>query len=218
MSRFGRRPYPKRYGGGPSTLETEHRAVLDALSPGWDVSEETAIYAETYAQSLAVTAIWQINGRLAGSRIPARMLETLPTWEESCALRPAPNDSVATRRARVAAKLLSVVGNTLANLYDICAAYCGAVFLGFAAPDESVVTTYWPGINPGPPGFEWTSGRAVLCVRLAQNSLSDPAFSALFEGLSLALQPVLPAWMTVTIGTDEGGFTCDIGTVDLTIL
>lgn len=193
-------------------------AMLDALAPGYDVSESSPIYAETYAHALAVSTVWALNKRLAGSMVPARMLETLTTWEEACRLRPRRTDSVQARRRAVAARFLGLALNTISVIYDTCATIAGSAFLGLAQVDEPDAIWYAPGINPGPPGFEWTSNRATIAVRLERTGTPDAVFFDLVQRIQDALTALVPAWMTFRIGTDEGGFIVDIGIVDLTLL
>lgn len=210
--------FPRRFGGGAPVLLQEHQAVLDALAPGYDVGEDSPIYDEVFAHALAVSTIWALNKRLEGSMIPARMLETLTTWEQSMRLRPKRADSLQTRRAAVAAKFLGLASNTISTIYDVCAALAGSVFLGLAQVDELDAIWYAPGINPGPPGFEWTSNRATIAVRLERTGIPDAVFLDLVQRIQVALTALVPAWMTFRIGTDEGGFIVDIGIVDLTLL
>ncbi len=218
MPKYGRNCYPRRYGGGASTVELEHQALLDALAPGWDVSPETAIYAECYAHALAITAIWAINGRLRGQMVPARMLETLPTWEQACGLRPAPGDTPPARRRAVAAQLRGLVGNTLGDINDVCAASAGTAFGGLAIVDAAQATVYWPGINPGPPGFEWSSNRAVVGVKLIKLGFTDADFLALVSRINRQLASLCPAWMTFQVGVDKGVCICDVAVCDQTFL
>lgn len=218
MGKYGRSPYPRRYGGGPNVLEIEHMAMLDALEPGWDVSDDTAVYAETYAHALAVTAIWRINGRLANMLIPLKMMESLPVWEQATGLRPKPSDSPQVRRRALAAKMRGFVGNTLRDIFDVCATAAGVNFLGLSG--DATPTVYWPGLNPGPPGFEWSSTRASIGVQLSKDGLTDAAFGELFQSLHDNLDKLIPGWMTfqMGVGTASTGFIVDIGVVDLTII
>ena len=219
MSQFGRygTVFPIRFGGGPSVLEQEHMAMLDALAPAWDVSESTEVFAETYGLALAVTAVWAMNRRLEGSRVPARMLETLTTWETACDLRPLPGSSPLARRRAIAAKLRGFVGNQLSAIEDVCSELGGSFYLGIALASDYY--SYLAGLNPGPPGFEWTSNRAHLAVRLeATAGATDAVFLAVVQALQNALHALVPAWLTFAVGTDEDGFTADMGTVEQTLL
>lgn len=199
-------------------LETEHQALLDGLAPGWDISEEYEVYAEAFAHALAVTAIWQLNGRLRNSRVPLKMMETLPVWEEACGLRPGPRDTPTARRRVLAAQLRGLVGNTLGDIDDVCATAAGSAFLGLAIVDPAQATVYWPGINPGPPGWEWSSNRAIVGVRLSREGIAENDFLTIVQQLNRQLDALCPAWMGFRLGTDEGGAVCDIAVCDLTLL
>lgn len=214
---FGRNPFAMRFGGGRSVLQQEHEALLDALAPGWDASEDTANYAECYAYALALTMIWRVNGRLRNMLIPSRMLESLPVFEEATRLRPSATDTLQARRAALAAKFRGLAGNTLGDIYDVCAVNAGVNFVGIGLVDPP--TIYWPGINPGPPGFEWTSNRARIGIKLSRDGMDDRDFSDLTERLGTQLRGLLPAWMDFVLGIDSpDGFICDVGIVDSTIV
>lgn len=215
MGRFGRSPFARRF-GGRSVEDIEHRAMLNALEPGYDVSPDSAVYAETYAHAVTVASIWRVNGRLKNFRVPLKMMESLPVWEEACKLRPKATDSAPARRRALAAKMRGFVGNKLSDIYDVCATAAGANFLGIAFSDPAYV--YQPGLNPGPPGFEWTSARAKIAIELSRDNLSNADFFALVQRLTEQLHILVPGWMTFRVGTDEGGFICDIGIVDVTLL
>ncbi len=199
-------------------LIVEHEAMLDALLPGYDVAENSPVYAETYAHALALTMIWRLNGRLRNQMVPLKMLETLTTWEKACRLRPTPTDAVQERRRRVAAKFRGIIGNTLGDIYDTMATLLGSRFLGLAAPTLADEVTYWPGVNPGPPGYEWTSNRAIVAVRLQRSGLADGAWTVLLSRAADMLDAMIPAWMGYQLGTDEGGWVVEVGIVDVTLL
>lgn len=218
MTAWGRNPWPRRWGGGPNTLIIEHEAMLRALAPGFDVSEDSPVYAEAYAHALAVTWIWRLNGRLRNQLVPSKMLETLTTWEEACRLRPTPTDSVQERRRRLAAKFRGIIGNTYSDIYDSMAALLGANFLGLTGPTVANEVTYWPGVNPGPPGFEWTSNRAIVAVRMQRLGLDDDAFLRLVARAAEMLDAMIPSWMGYQIGTDEGGFIAGVAIAGITLL
>lgn len=216
MARFGRNPYPRRFGGGSRAYEAEHVALLDALAPGWDTDGAEHV-AETLGHALAVSFVWALNGRLRNQAIPSRMLESLTTWEQACGLRPLTTDTVAARRRAVAAKLRGLVGNTLGDLWSACEALAGPNFVSITPVPGAGVLTYWPGVNPGPPGFEWASNRCVVLVTMTQATVDDVEFAALKHRLSLLLDQMAPAWLRWNIGV-AGGFTVNVGVVGQTLL
>lgn len=221
MAKFGRNPFPRRFGGGRRTLELEHEALLDALAPGWDTSEGTALHAEAYAEALAVSMIWAVNNRLRNQEVPAKMLEVLPTWEQACRLRPSPRATVQARRRAVAAKLRGLVGNTLADIEASCIALLGSSFVAITTIGEGNATTYWPGINPGPPGFEWSSNRSTITVHMKKDRLTEVQFRELRAQVISMLDGLVPDWMTFRVGVGVGtgsSFIVNRGIVGQTII
>jgi len=202
--------------GGPGDYESELPALLDAYAPGWDSSDDTENVAEARVLALATAMIWAINRRAVGRLVPGAMLETLTTWEEACALRPLPGTSAVARRAAVAARFAGFAGNALAQIYDVCIALAGAAFVGLAGAASP--THYEPGVNPDPPGAEWSSHRATLAVQLTRGGLPDAALLDLSRRLRLELHAPCPAWMTVVIGTAEGGAIAGRAVAGLTLV
>lgn len=217
MAAFGRNSYPRRYGGGKRYHEVELEALLDMLAPGWDVDEDSALYAEAYVDALAVATIWTLNRRHANQGIPERMLEALPRWEEALKLRPTRKDSMQARRRAVAAKLRGLAGNTLNDIYDALAKLLGAAFDGLATVPEAQATTYWPGINPGPPGFEWSSNRVRIAVRMNSAGLTRDQYVTLRSKAFSLLDGLAPDWMTFTIGSGSE-FIINQGIIGQTLL
>ncbi len=217
MIGFGQpNPFPFTLGGGESPEETEHMALLDALAPGWDADEDPIHNAECLAYAQILSTIWACNKRLTNQALPMRMLENLTTWEEVLKLRPSARDTDVDRRRRVAAKLRGLGNNTIGDIRDAVEALLGENFddLVFVAPAN--VVSYWP-VNPGPPGFEWTSNRAVLGVRMNKNALSESAFFDKRAALVDLLDSILPSWMTFRIGVGTS-FIVNQGVVGQTFL
>lgn len=210
-------PLPLTLGGDESVEEIELEALLDAYAPGWDRADTTANYAECLAYAQLLATCWAANRRLSNQAVPERMLDVLDDWEAILKTRPSPSDTPTERRARVSAALRGLAGNTIGDINDTCSTLMGANFEEILAPDPADNITYWPGVNPGPPGFEWTSTRLALAVRVNRDGIDDAAFFDKVNALGRALDIMLPAWMTFRIGTDDG-FVCDVGIVDLTFL
>lgn len=204
--------------GGPGDYETEVAALLDAYAPGWDSDDATQNAAEVEALAMGVAMIWALNRRREGILMPWRMLETLPTWEAACGLRPLPGTLPRARRAALAARFLGFAGNALSQIYDVCAAMAGAAFRGLASVDPTVATSYTPGLNPGPAGAEWSSNRAHLAVELERGGTPDATFFDLVRRLRLELHGLCPAWMTFTIGTYEGGAVAGVAIAGITLI
>jgi hypothetical protein len=203
-------------GGGPDDCDVEQAALLQALSLVLDPTDPIQI-ALTYGEGLAVAMIWNVNRRLAGQLDPNRMIETLSTWETACQLRPLPTDTDTDRRNALASRFLGYAGNALAQIVNAASAIAGEAFVGFAVAIGDT-TTYSPGINPGPPGFEWSSNRALLAIQLVRAGLPDAAFEDMRRRLRVELSLICPSWMTFNVGTLEGGFVASVGIVGVTLL
>lgn len=207
--------WPHRFGARDKTLDVAHQALLRALAPAFDTSKGTALWAETRAEALAIALVWRCNRRAGNQLVPTRMLEVVRRWEEACGLRPLPSDAAATRRTRIAARLIGVAGNRLNDIAGICEQVMGPCFVAILKPE--VVVSYWPGVNPGPPGFEFTSNRAVICVQLQRTALGDADFEQRHRELVDQLERITPSWMRIVTGEGDE-FVADIGISDVTII
>lgn len=209
MPGFGKTsPFPRRFGGGIHPRTYERRALERAFAKdGFKVEEGSVRAAEAYAYSGAIACIWAVNTRLRGNDIPERMLETLPTYEEILRTRPSPEDTDNERRAAVAAKLRGISGQaTREDIEEVCRTLLGDAFEGIRTVAEDQEFSYWPGMNPGPPGFEWTSNRAVIGIAVRQDARTDGAWQRTMATLRDLLHTLLPAWEVFVVGQDDGGF------------
>lgn len=209
MAGFGKtNSFPRRFGGGTRARTYEERALSRSdAKDGFRPLEGTIKAIEARAYSAAVSNIWAVDERLRGNDIPMRMLETLPTYEEVLRTRPSPDDSDNARRAVVAAKLRGISGQaTSEDIEEVCRTLLGSAFEGLRVVDATNEFSYWPGMNPGPPGFEWTSNRCVIGIAVRQDSRTDAAWQRVIARLRDTLSTLLPAWEIFEIGTDDGGF------------
>lgn len=214
-------PFGIGFGGGtgsPTIYEQEMTALLDAYSPGWDSDDSTQNAAEVRALALGTAMIWAVNKRLEGILMPPRMLETLGTWEDACKLRPLPGTTIMERRAALSARFLGFAGNTVSQIFDVAQALCGQLFLGVATVPESLTTNYEPGINPGPPGFEWCSNRCAIAIQLKKTGIAGADFFDLQRRLRNELNQLVPAWMVAINGTDESAFVAGVGVPGITLI
>lgn len=200
MSGYGRtNPYPRRYGGGKRAVTIAHEALLDAYAPGWDVDDDTAIAGEAFAEAQMISMIWACNNRLRNQGKPSKMLEALATWETATRARVRLSDTDRARRARIAAKLRGFADNKLATIEGAIEELVGSRFGGVYTTDEANAIVYWPGINPGPPGLEWSSNRAQLRVEVSASGLSASDFLDLESECVALLHELVPAWMTFVV-------------------
>lgn len=219
MSGFGAtQPFPKRFGGGRRARTIERLAFAEQIAKlGLDPTEPS-VGGEVYALANAVGGIWAINTRLRGAEIPMRMLETLTTYETILRLTPSAEDTDVARRQAVAGKLRGLAGASFADIESACSSLLGPQFDGLVTVAPADEITYWPGINPGPPGYEWFSNRCVLGVRMKREGIDAAGFERLFGQLRTLLQDYLPAWEVFAIGVGADGFTVDVDTVDIDFL
>jgi hypothetical protein len=213
--------HPLRHGGGDPQPDIEHQAILDYLAPGWDVSLGTEVWDETRAEAYAVTLIWMMNRRAANQLTPTRMLDNLIDWERATSLRPSIDDTTRARRQRLAAKMRGYVGNAIGDLEDAAREAAGPHFVALVTADPTTTVAYWPGVNPGPPGFEWSSARATVAVHLRQLGADAAALSRVLFAVFDALDDLKPSWMTVEVGLGTGDateFIAGVGVAGLTII
>ena len=208
---------PFRFGGGRSPHQVEHEALLRHLAHVLDPSIDEGFYAETYAEARMLAAMWACNGRLRNQSLPTRMLEALPTWETACRLRPSPADSDASRRAAVSGRLRGVSNNADGDLEEAARNILGARFVAFHTVAPANVLAYWPGVNPGPPGFEWSSNRARLSVEMSAQVASDAEYVRLRGGVHEMLDASMPAWTRSTVGAGNR-FIVNQGVLGKTLL
>lgn len=215
-------PWPLQFGGATRPIETEYNALREALAPnrqGYDVDDDL-MDVEVYAQAMALAQIWAANRRSANQAIPARMLEELPREEEILGLKPAPTDTMLDRRASVEGKRRGLAGNAMPDIEAACQAVLGANFVAVHGVEPEDEITYWPGVNPGPPGREWSSNRCSIGVRMNTVGLTDAQRDQKIATATEKLDAMLPAWMTFVVGTGnaDDGWICDVGICDLTLL
>jgi len=215
LGRYGIVPFT--LGGGDSYVEQEHQAILGALESYFDTSSGTEVYEATFVDAMAVAFVWACNARLRNEVVPSRMMENVATWERACGIRPTPDDRDIERRAKLEAKLRGVANNAIIDIEAACVSIMGANFVAIVpvAPIDWIV--YWPGINPGPPGFEWCTNRVRVAIRVSKDGLSETLFNDKRVALSQQLDAMLPAWMGYVIGVGSG-FIVGLGIVGDTFL
>ncbi len=214
--------FPWKFGGPDRTLDIEHQALLDALAPGWsERGPDTEIYAETRAEARVVTMVWAINRRVAHQAHPMRMTDLLEDFEKATSIQVDPADTLVERRRKVAAKLRGIVSNALAALEAVAAAQLGPNFVALTVADPSTEIVYWPILNPGPPGYEFSSNRGVVAIHMNRDGLSDAEYRRKSTALADTLDHMRPSWLQYTIGVGSGNGTTFIagkGVVGMTIL
>src|SRR5690606_35213996 len=100
-------------------------------------------------------------------------------------------------------------------------AAAGSAFVAFVgAPLDSIVS-YWPGINPGPPGIEFSSSRCMFAVHLRPDRLTVDEFRRTASAVASVVDAIKPSWMQIEVGVGTGSGTAFIpgkATVGLTFI
>lgn len=209
--------FPFRFGAAKKAHRAAHVGLLDALSPAFSTDENTANFAECYAMARVVSIIWACNERAGNQGNPNTMLEELPVWEEACDTRPSPQDRAVDRRAVLAGKMRGLSSNSFADVYGACQAVFGDNFEDLVHIDPANSIRYWPGIYPGPPGFEWSSNHMIVGVKVSTNGLSTSDFIEKRDRLASALDALLPVYAMFQIGVGNS-FVVNQGVVAQTFI
>lgn len=205
MAEFGAyNPFPLEFGGGPSNLEIAHQYLLErAAEQGFDTSEEQMLETELYGDAIVLGMILDANERLGLQLNPRAMLENLPVWETAMGLSPTKTASDTFRRDAVLARARAYGENTPVAVYSAAHAVFGAALVSITYPEEADAITYWPGVNPGPPGLEWTSTRMIHKVRVRREGVVG--YQERVDMLASVLDELLPAQDAFTIYTYDAG-------------
>lgn len=209
--------FPFTFGGGDSVHEIEHEAILGALDGALDPSEGTEHWCEAYAEAGLLDAIWAINNRLSNQMIPTRMMENLEVWEESTGLRPTPGTPPVIRRNKLAAKFRVMSGNSPADIEGMAGNISGTNFVEYRKVDPDNVISYWPGVNPGPPGMEWSSNYAKFAIVINQSGITESVFKDIVNELMLQLDRSVSSYTVFYVGISDP-FIFNIGKLGRTLL
>lgn len=215
LGRYGTMPFT--LGGGDSLVQLEHQAILSALEPYFDTFDGTEVYEETFVDASGVALVWACNERLRNQVIPSRMMENLTVWEQACGLRPLPEDRDIERRAKLEARLRGVANNAVVDVEAVAESIFETNFHSVVPLDPLYWIVYWPGINPGPPGFEWSTNRVRIAIRVTKDGMSDQMFLDKRYALANQLDAMLPSWMGYVIGVGSA-FIVNLGIVGQTFL
>lgn len=215
---FGRyNPFPRRFGGGKRAIETAHQSLLDRYSKVFTTDDDQLPALEAYAEATTIAAGDAAARRVGNQLQPAKMLENLPVWEEATGTAPSPRDAPRDRRNAVSAKLRGLGPNAQSDIYDAIAAAAGASFVDihYVGSDDEI--TYWPGGNPGPPGMDWATNKAIAFIELRRGVLPQDRFDVMVGRVLRAAFDIIPAWMSADWFVSDGdGFTLDVSLLDET--
>ena len=210
-------PLPFIIGGGESFVEDEQQIILSSMEPALDPSSNTGNYAEAYGEAMAIATIWAVNKRLANQAVPERMMENLTVWEESCGMRPTTEDSDVDRRKRLSAKFRATANNAMGDISSAASKLLGINFVAVHKTDPVDWVTYWPGMNPGPPGLEWSSNRAKISIQMNENDLDEKGLKKKQGALVNQVDGMTPSWMTFQVGVGTA-FLAGVSIVGKTIV
>lgn len=209
--------FPVRCGGGDELLLQIHQAILDELRPYFNVSADTEIWIEAYVDAVACWMVWRFNARLKESWNPNGMLDTFEMFASATGVVINANDRPHDIGAKIAAKFRGFGGNALVDQEEVASKIFGKNFVKLMITPKDKRVSYWPGVNPGPPGFEWASNVSITGVLVTKYALSDSDFSRLKADLGKLLDEMLPSWASFTIGTGPG-FVVNQGIVGETLV
>ena len=198
-----------------------YRTVYDGGVTGF-------VHAENLAIARSEAARWRAGDKLANNSLPATCDESLARWLETLAVNSYPGDTRQDIRQRCAAKFRLAIGPTARVVDDAVAQLLGDVFVRswrFEGVDLATppTPTFWPGVNPGPAGYDlgggtWLSARAFYVVEVQQPAgMSLLTFMELLNvHLFQLLDQILPAWAAFdwAIGLSDNGFLLDISDLD----
>jgi hypothetical protein len=209
LGRFASLPF--RLGGGEPLSRKIYRGLNAQMGTAYDTSEESTVTAETSAEARLIAAAWHANERAANQLDFERVTDFVPRWEAILNLHPSHSDSMASRRARIAAKRTAVGTPTELAVATLCDAVLGAVFVGLEFTPLSRAAIEWPG-NGYPD--TWYSTTAHVLVRVTQPAgVTDADFLGRCNGMIDLLKDFLPDWCTadwaILNSDDEEGFILD---------
>lgn len=192
----GFNPWPLRFGGGKSNIQTIYESINASLGEAYDTSDESNVTAETMAEARAIAAVWSANARLANQWDPNRVTDMLRRVERVFGITPLPTDSDNTRRARLATKFRALGGPLYVVLPDLCKSILGDAFVSVEHITPALAKTHWPGSTPAE-NDKYSSTVAHILVHVTK-----PATWTLYEyrarlgALVSALDDFLPAQTT----------------------
>lgn len=216
-------------GGGKRTLEYVLESLNAQRGTAYDITEDSAVYAENMAYARALAEVLSMNQRLANQWIPSKMTTCLARWEAICGIRPAPTDTDAVRRARIAQKFdfIGKLANR-AKLDEELAAELGSVFVAveYISYANAIIhvpdgTYPWGTVSSGAP---WCSTVAhVLIKTQVPTGYTEEDYYAAVARVSPLMEQLAPAWVTwdwyrapasgtpvsVSGGPSAGGFYLD---------
>lgn len=199
----GFRPYPRRYGGGKPRAKIFRDAIATGRGTAYSKDAGTAVAVENLAIGRAIARAWDTNERLGNIGNAQRMgVEMLERWEAIYSLNVGPDDTLATRRARLEV-LQAAIGQAslLSYLTTLLIAALGPVFVAVETIDPSIANIGVPdGTYPFGnvvPGYPWFSTVNHILIRVTQPvGYRDDQFHDAVAQVFEIVDPMLPSHMT----------------------
>jgi len=196
----GMTPFPLRCGGGVPSLQRIIESLASQLGTAYDTEDtDGVVYLELMAEARCIQAMWSQNARMANQWQARRMTDFLPRWEKIYGLPVFPSDSLVDRRARVGVAQARVGRADGPAVYDVCTTTLGDAFVEIVHTDSSGAVVWtptgWPMGSHG--SINWYSSVAHIAVKVMQpTSMDDAEFYDRTGALMVALDGILPAWVT----------------------
>lgn len=136
---FGMLAFSRR----PSHAETIYQSMVSVLKDGISQEKGTPDEAETYADAMAIATARYSLERAGNSTDPMNVArELLPNLELDYQLRPAPRDSIQTRRHRLRAKMPVPNGGSYLAVWNALKDLLGVDFLSYRVFATNETSTY----------------------------------------------------------------------------
>lgn len=217
FGRFGQWPF--RLGGGKGPRELVHDSLLEQYSKVLDVSGDQLTDSEVYAEAALLSLVWVAGKRASLQGLPLATVDWIEAFEAILKITPLPNDTEPERRNAISARFVSLLGNSELDIREACSRLLGLSLNDVKYLTDAQATTYLPGLNPGPPGLEWFSQRAIVFVLVNKNGLTSLQYSLKIAKLENMLENLLPAWMSFSVARQDHvgvgtGFFLDLSLLD----
>jgi hypothetical protein len=205
-----------QFGGNPHQIERAiEEALLSDMGSSFDTENADSLARlDCKAYARALSYVYSMNQRLANNLLAALMLDMLPRWETILRLVPSETDSLIRRRARVAAKLLSL-GSAPTNqaVRDLMAALLGECFVDLRHVPIASANATNPGGGSVPSGVTFTdapiasSGVGFVGVQTAQPAdMTDAEYYQTISQAKAFLDDFLPAHVGFAVYRRPGFF------------
>ncbi len=200
----GLSPYPRRFGGGKSRVQTILESLNASRGTAYDTTWGSKVYAINLGLARALSAAWGTNVRLGNLWTWDRAsIEIVERWERILAFVPLPTETEPDRRGRLVRHFArfgraSFHGALHSRLVDAVGdAFVAIEHISFA----NALVTVPDGTFPwGSPSIyaPWSSSVAHVLVRLQKPAgYSEAEFYSAAAKAIETLDPILPAWATV---------------------